>query len=245
MCDGRAQSTRWAGAQTRDAKVQMLSRTSVRMGVSRNRRRRCGRFGQLLHPARKPFQVRRRSRARRTVEPSSRVARARVPGAAGLGATTDPPHSPWDHSVLDLCRVACRALGRRRRRPVSSTACMEVGMGRGRQELRLAAPLTHYLFGAAMGAAYGAYAHRRPVPTSGAVFGTTVWLAADEIAMPLLGHLHSTARRPGNRRGNAQLPANLLSAVSSCRHTPFRTRTQEIARHLHSGGQRRLEWIGR
>jgi hypothetical protein len=71
-----------------------------------------------------------------------------------------------------------------------------VGRSLTTQELRFAAPLTHYLFGAAMGAVYGAYARRRRVPTSGAVFGTTVWLAADEIAMPALGLSRSTARRP-------------------------------------------------
>jgi hypothetical protein len=65
-----------------------------------------------------------------------------------------------------------------------------------RQELRVAAPLLHYLFGAAMGALYGAYSGRRPSYTAGAAFGTTVWLAADEIAMPLLGLSQSTARRP-------------------------------------------------
>ena len=65
-----------------------------------------------------------------------------------------------------------------------------------REELRVAAPLTHYLFGAAMGAIYGAYAERRGSPASGAAFGTTVWLAADEIAMPLLGLSDSTTRRP-------------------------------------------------
>ena len=64
------------------------------------------------------------------------------------------------------------------------------------EELRLAAPLVHYLFGAAVGAIYGAYAERRRVEGSGAAFGTTVWLAADEIAMPLLGLSDSTARRP-------------------------------------------------
>ena len=55
------------------------------------------------------------------------------------------------------------------------------------EELRVAAPLVHYLFGAALGAIYGAYAERRQADGSGAAFGTTVWLAADEIAMPLLG----------------------------------------------------------
>ena len=65
-----------------------------------------------------------------------------------------------------------------------------------RDELRLAAPLVHFLFGAAVGAIYGAYAERRQADTTGAGFGTTVWLAADEIAMPLLGLSDSTARRP-------------------------------------------------
>jgi Protein of unknown function (DUF1440) len=65
-----------------------------------------------------------------------------------------------------------------------------------RKELRFTAPLIHYLFGAALGAIYGVYAQRRPAPTSGARFGTTVWLAADEIAMPLLGLSDSTTRRP-------------------------------------------------
>ena len=54
----------------------------------------------------------------------------------------------------------------------------------------------HYLFGATVGAIYGAYAERLQANSSGAAFGTTVWLAADEIAMPLLGLSDSTARRP-------------------------------------------------
>ena len=65
-----------------------------------------------------------------------------------------------------------------------------------RHELRFAAPLIHYLFGAAMGAIYGAYAERRQTNRSGAGFGATVWLVADEIAMPLLGLSDSTAQRP-------------------------------------------------
>jgi Protein of unknown function (DUF1440) len=71
-----------------------------------------------------------------------------------------------------------------------------LGRGLTREELRYAAPLMHYLFGAAMGAVYGAYAERRGVRASGAGFGATVWLGADEIAMPLLGLSDSTTRRP-------------------------------------------------
>jgi uncharacterized membrane protein YagU involved in acid resistance len=65
-----------------------------------------------------------------------------------------------------------------------------------REELRVAAPLVHCLFGAAVGAIYGVYAERHQAGGSGAGFGTTVWLAAAEIAMPLLGLSDSTARRP-------------------------------------------------
>jgi putative membrane protein len=65
-----------------------------------------------------------------------------------------------------------------------------------RDELSFAAPAMHYLFGVTMGAIYGVYATRRHARASGAGFGTTVWLAADEVAMPLLGLSESTARRP-------------------------------------------------
>jgi len=63
-------------------------------------------------------------------------------------------------------------------------------------ELRLAAPFLHYSFGASVGALYGAYAEGRSRDASGAAFGTTVWVAADEIAMPLLGLSDATTRRP-------------------------------------------------
>jgi Protein of unknown function (DUF1440) len=92
-----------------------------------------------------------------------------------------------------------------------------------RQELRVAAPLSHYLFGGALGAVYGAYAERRQAATSGAGFGTTVWLAADEIAMPLLGLSDSTARRP--------LEMHLQSLVA---HLVFGTATEMTRRSLQA-----------
>jgi putative membrane protein len=63
-------------------------------------------------------------------------------------------------------------------------------------ELRVAAPLMHYSFGTVVGALYGAYIERRRTRASGVGFGTTVWLLADEVAMPLLGLSESTTRRP-------------------------------------------------
>jgi uncharacterized membrane protein YagU involved in acid resistance len=57
------------------------------------------------------------------------------------------------------------------------------------RELEIAAPLMHYGFGAATGAAYGIFAERaRWAPAgNGMGFGTLVWAGADEIAMPLIG----------------------------------------------------------
>ena len=53
----------------------------------------------------------------------------------------------------------------------------------------LAGELTHYAFGAVNGAIYGALAERYPWTTSGdgLLFGTGVFLAADESSMPALG----------------------------------------------------------
>jgi hypothetical protein len=57
-----------------------------------------------------------------------------------------------------------------------------------RDELALAAPAVHYAFGTLMGALFGAAAWRVHLiaPATGAAFGTAVWIAADEIAMPAL-----------------------------------------------------------
>ena len=88
------------------------------------------------------------------------------------------------------------------------------------EELRVAAPLLHFLFGAAMGALYGVYAERRRRDASGAAFGTAVWLVADEIAMPLLGLSAPTTRRP--------LEMHLQSFAS---HLAFGT-TTEVTRRL-------------
>ncbi len=59
-----------------------------------------------------------------------------------------------------------------------------------RDELKVAAPIVHFTFGASLGAVYGAAMESAPQGSpilAGAAFGTAVWLAADEIAMPVLG----------------------------------------------------------
>jgi hypothetical protein len=100
-----------------------------------------------------------------------------------------------------------------------------LGRRLNRQELGIAAPLSHYLFGAAMGAVYGAYADRRPEARSGAGFGATVWVAADEVAMPLLGLSRSTVHRP--------LEMHLQSLVA---HLVYGTVTEMTRRALRTAG---------
>jgi len=67
-----------------------------------------------------------------------------------------------------------------------------------RDELRIAAPVIHYTFGTLVGALYGAYVDGREGHgvAAGMALGTTLWLTADEIAMPLLGLSQPTTRRP-------------------------------------------------
>jgi hypothetical protein len=61
--------------------------------------------------------------------------------------------------------------------------------GLSKREKKVAGPAMHYGFGALTGAAYGALAEMTPGVTrgAGAPFGTAVWLAADEVTVPVLG----------------------------------------------------------
>jgi hypothetical protein len=81
-----------------------------------------------------------------------------------------------------------------------------------RRELAVAAPLIHFSFGAAVGAVYGVYAESKRRRRSGAGLGITLWLAADELAMPLLGLSRSTLRRPVEMHAQA-LVAHLVYGV--------------------------------
>lgn len=74
-----------------------------------------------------------------------------------------------------------------------------------RDELRIAAPLVHYGFGAAVGAMYGATLERTDPHRagSGLNLGTTIWMAADESAMPLLGLSGPTTERPAEMHAQA------------------------------------------
>ena len=66
---------------------------------------------------------------------------------------------------------------------------MPTGRHLSHLQKKKAGPIVHYAFGAAMGAAYGAVTEpmRRLTPAAGPVFGSAVFLAADEIGVPLAG----------------------------------------------------------
>ena len=81
-----------------------------------------------------------------------------------------------------------------------AVATRTIGRRLDRDELAVAAAVTHFTFGAAVGALYGSTTGRRPRVATGIGFGLAVWLLADEIAMPLLGLSESTLRRPLEKR---------------------------------------------
>jgi len=58
-----------------------------------------------------------------------------------------------------------------------------------KEEKKKAGPLVHYAFGTLMGGLYGATAERVPQVKSGwgLLFGTALFLGADEVAVPALG----------------------------------------------------------
>jgi putative membrane protein len=67
-----------------------------------------------------------------------------------------------------------------------------------RRELQVWAPAIHFAFGAAVGALYGWIVEKRGrnAGGSGIELGTSLWLAADEIAMPALDLSRPTTERP-------------------------------------------------
>jgi len=72
------------------------------------------------------------------------------------------------------------------------------------REKEIAGPAVHYAFGTAVGGFYGACAELAPVVTRGAgvPFGTVLWIAADEVAVPALG-LSKSASAPLSQHASA------------------------------------------
>lgn len=83
----------------------------------------------------------------------------------------------------------------------SAVARPVIGRPLNEDEKEVGGPIMHYLFGAVMGAMYGAAAETQPSTTAGAgvPFGTAVWLAADEIGVPLAGLSAPPTRYPLTR----------------------------------------------
>ena len=93
-----------------------------------------------------------------------------------------------------------------------------------KKEKKFAGPAVHYLFGAAVGAAYGALAENVPVnKAAGLPFGAAVWLGADEVAVPAL-HL---------AEGPAAYPASVhLRALGS--HAAYGVTTELVRRGVRA-----------
>jgi uncharacterized membrane protein len=91
---------------------------------------------------------------------------------------------------------------RQEHRNANEVAAQAVSTGVGgerlrRDELRVAAPLVHFLFGMSAGALYGAMADgRRAHVADGLGLGVAVWAAGDELAVPLMGLSRPATERP-------------------------------------------------
>ena len=95
------------------------------------------------------------------------------------------------------------------------------------QERDTGGTIVHYAFGAAMGALYGAAAEWRPAAAAmaGLPFGIAVWVAADEIGLPLSGLSKKPADYPASRH---------FSSFGS--HLVFGLTTEVVRRALRGCG---------
>ena len=89
-----------------------------------------------------------------------------------------------------------------------------IGRRLERNELAVGAALMHYTFGTVTGALYGRYLQRHRRDATGIGFGLTVWLLADEIAMPLLGLSDTPRQRPLEKRMQS-IAAHLVFGITT------------------------------
>jgi putative membrane protein len=82
-------------------------------------------------------------------------------------------------------------------------------------EKEAAGPAVHYAFGATMGAVYGVLSAIAPAVSSGwgLPFGTALWLAADEVAVPALGLSKAPTEYPASTHASA-LASHLVYGLS-------------------------------
>ena len=102
----------------------------------------------------------------------------------------DEPRAP-QHSAKRGTRESTEGNGQGEDATVRAADKLSRGLfhhGLSKPEKKVAGPALHYGFGALTGAAYGALAEITPGVTrgAGAPFGAAVWLAADEITVPVL-----------------------------------------------------------
>jgi hypothetical protein len=101
---------------------------------------------------------------------------------------------------------------------LAANAVAERTIGRRltRDQLKAGATAAHFGFGATMGALYGALweVSPRTRQMGGAAFGTAVWAAADEVAVPLLGLSRPTTEHPPARHAHA-FAAHIVYGVTT------------------------------
>ncbi len=97
-----------------------------------------------------------------------------------------------------------------------------------RFEKRLGGSVLHYAFGAVAGAIYGAAAERTPATTQafGLPFGATVWLAADELGLPLAGLSAPPTHYPMSRHATALGTHLVFGATTEAVRRLLRGRTR-------------------
>jgi putative membrane protein len=109
-----------------------------------------------------------------------------------------------------------------------ATATTKAVTGRppGERSKEIGGSIVHYGFGAAVGALYGAAAESHPDTTAmaGLPFGAAVWLAADEVGVPLAGLARNPAEYPAYRH---------LTALAS--HLVFGVTVEGLRRVLRGG----------
>ena len=102
------------------------------------------------------------------------------------------------------------------RKAASSVAAAATGTPLDEEEKDVGGPIVHILFGAAVGAAYGALAARVPAVTSGGglPFGVAVWLGAAEAGLPLVGLAKEPPEYPAARHA-ASLATHLAYGATT------------------------------
>jgi hypothetical protein len=80
-----------------------------------------------------------------------------------------------------------------------------VGRELSAEQRKTGGEIVHYAYGAAWGAAFGALARalRAPALAAGPLFGVLLWLASDEVLVPLAGLSREPSRYPASTHAKA------------------------------------------